>query len=152
MGLFAFSPIKKLLLTKKHIDQRYLISISWINMGTEKTKTIIFSDEPKFNFIYPDSKPYVWREPRTGLKPEYLDHTVKYGGKSVMVWGYFSYHRVERLVFIGGTMDSPHYVSILADHLFTSPSEMGLDQGWGTCGFLESPLRPSVALLLSDDK
>jgi transposase len=128
MGLFAFSPIKKPCLTRKHIDRRYQISMSWINMGIEKIKTIIFSDESKFNLFYSDNKPSVWREPRAGLKSEHINHTVKYGGKSVVAWGCFSYYGVGRLVFIDGNMDAPHYVCILADNLFASASEMGLNE------------------------
>jgi DDE superfamily endonuclease len=97
-------------------------------MGIEKIKTIIFSDKSKFNLFYSDSKPSIWRKPKTGLKSEHLDHTVKYGGKSVMVWGSFSYYGVGRLVFIEVNMDAPYYVCILADNLFAPASEMGLNE------------------------
>ena len=87
--IFAYSPIKKPLLSKKNIQLRFEISQKWLYMGIEKIKSIIFSDESKFNLFYSDGKSFVWREPGTGLLPKHLDKTVKYDGGSVIVWGVF---------------------------------------------------------------
>ena len=59
-------------------------------MSEDAIKSIIFTDESKFNLFYSDGKVSVWREPGTGLKSEHLNKTVKHGGGSVMVWGCFS--------------------------------------------------------------
>lgn len=45
-----------------------------------------------------------------------------------MVWACFSYYGIGRLVFIDGTMDAVKYVSILANNLPQSASEMGLSE------------------------
>ena len=87
-------------------------------MGQELIKTIIFSDESKFNLLYLDGKASVWREPGTGLNSSHITPTKKFGGGSVMVWRFFSYNGVGKLKFIDGTMDGPLYCSILADCLF----------------------------------
>lgn len=53
---FAFPPIKKLLLTKRHIEPRKVICEKIIKLSEEKAKTIIFIDESKFNLIYSNDK------------------------------------------------------------------------------------------------
>jgi hypothetical protein len=126
LGLKAYSPSRKPLLSKKHIQLRFAAAISWICIGQEAIKTIIFSDESKFNLFYSDGRVKVWREPGSCLQPGCFQPTVKHGGGSVMVWACFSYYGVGRLVFIDGTMDATKYVSILADNLRQSASNMGL--------------------------
>jgi hypothetical protein len=44
-----------------------------------------------------------------------------------MVRGCFSYHGVERLVFIDGLIDATKYVDILSNNLYASANLMGLD-------------------------
>ncbi|KAG0429426.1 Transposable element Tcb1 transposase [Dictyocoela muelleri] len=126
-GVFAYSPIKKPLLSKKNIKSRIEKAENFVFMSDDEIKNIIFSDESKFNLFYSDGRVSVWREPSTGLKPKNLIPTVKYGGGSVMVWGCFSYHGVGKLVFIDGIMDSASYVNILTNNLNTSARIMGLE-------------------------
>lgn len=128
MNKYAFSPIKKPVLSLKHIKTRFECSKTWIKMNSNDVKRIIFSDESKFNLFYSDGKVSVWREPGSGLKPQHLSGTVKHGGGSVMVWGCFSYQGVGRLVFIDGVMDAARYCSILSENLLSSASEMGLSE------------------------
>ena len=90
-NLFLFSPIKKPLLSKNNISKRKEVSRRIIKMSEEEVKTIIFSDECKFNLFYSDGRQNVWREPGTGLESRHLIKTVKHGGGSVMVWACFSY-------------------------------------------------------------
>lgn len=127
INIFAFSPIKKPLLSKKHIQKRYEASRRWIKMSEDTVKSIIFSDESKFNLFYSDGSIPVWRQPKTGHKTENICPTVKFGGGSVMVWGCFSYFGKGRLHFIDGIMDSAAYCNILSTHLFASANAMGLE-------------------------
>jgi transposase len=128
MNIYAFPPVKKPLLSSKNIESRYQLSTNWLNLGIEKIKTIIFSDESKFNLFYSDGKPSVWREPGTSLDSNNINHTVKHGGGSVMVWACFSYYGVGRLVFIETTMNAPQYVCLLANNLLESAADMGLNR------------------------
>jgi transposase len=127
-NLFAFSPIKKPLLKPHHINQRYLCAEQWLRLSKEELKTIIFSDESKFNLFYSDGKVSVWREPGTGLDPRHIAPTIKHGGASVMVWACFSYYGTGNLVFIDGNMDAVMYVEILSDNLAASAQKMGLSE------------------------
>ena len=48
LNISVYSPIKKPLLIKRHIDLRYQFSETIIKMSIDKIKTIIFGDESKF--------------------------------------------------------------------------------------------------------
>lgn len=128
INLFAYNPISKPLLTSRYINLRFEASKRFMFMSEEDVKSVIFSDESKFNLFYSDGKVSVWREPGTGLETQHLNKTVKYGGGSVMVWGCFSYHGVGKLVFIDGIMEDPRYVDILSRNLQSSAVLMGLDR------------------------
>ena len=125
-NLFAYSPIKKPLLTEKNKNLRYDFSKMVLKMEKRQIKKIIFSDESKFNLMYSDGKLSVWREPGKGLNPENITPTKKFGGGSVMVWGCFSYKGVGKFVFIDGIIDGDYYVSILSDNLKSSARKMKL--------------------------
>lgn len=125
-NIFAYTPISKPLLIKRHIKLRFEAAKRIIFMSDEEIQKVIFTDESKFNLFYLDGKCSVWREPSTGLKPENLNKTVKHGGGSVMVWGCFSYQGVGKLHIIDGIMDAAAYVNILARNLTPSATQMGL--------------------------
>lgn len=127
-GFRAFSPSNKPLLSKKNINMRYTISGIWLKMSMEEVKTVIFSDESKFNLFYSNGKSSVWRKPETRLDFNHVTSTVKHGGGSVMVWGCFSYYGIGRLVFIDGRMDSGMYCNILANNLLDYVHEIGLSE------------------------
>jgi transposase len=126
-NIFAYSPVKKPLLTKRHMQLRKEKSAEMLKLSDEDIKSIIFSDESKFNMLQSDGKVSVWRQPGTGLLPRNITPTLKFGGGSVMVWGCISYHGVGKLVFIEETMDAALYVNILANNLQESAELMGLD-------------------------
>ena len=122
----AFSPLKKPLLRPIHIKKRFEISRNLIKMPEVKAKTIIFSDESKFNLFYSDGQQHVWRKPKTGLENKHIQKTIKGGGGSVMVWACFSHEGIGRIHIIEGVMNGAMYVDILSRNLFESANEMGL--------------------------
>ncbi|GFY70892.1 transposable element Tcb1 transposase [Trichonephila inaurata madagascariensis] len=65
-------------------------------------KTVVFTDESKFNVFRSDGRGKVWRK-KTAVNPENLTPTVKHGGGSVMVWDAMAATEVGNLVFIDGT-------------------------------------------------
>lgn len=90
-------------------------------------KTVIFSDESKFNLFGSEGKRFVWRKPHTELNQKNIIPTVKHGGGHVMVWGCMSYHGVGNLVFIDGNMNADVYIDVLRNNLLTSATKMGID-------------------------
>lgn len=126
MNKFAYSAINKPRLSKRNIKLRFELSRTILKTNFEQIKNIIFSDESKFEVFSTNRSTCVWREPGRGLEEQFLNHTVKYGGASVMVWGCFSYYGVGKLVFIDGIMDAAKYVSILSDNLIDSRNMLGI--------------------------
>ncbi|KAF9760554.1 Transposable element Tcb1 transposase [Nosema granulosis] len=123
---FAYSPIKKPLLSKNNIISRHRLAEDYHSLSDEEVKSIILSDESKLNLFYTDGTVSVWRKPGTGLALKNLSPTVKRGGGSIMVWGCFSYQGVGNLVFIEGKMNSMDYINILSNNLPYSAANMGL--------------------------
>ena len=64
----------------------------------EKWHTMHFSDESKFLLIGSDGKTYVHQKVDEELLPKFLKASVKFGGRSVMVWGMISGGSVSHLV------------------------------------------------------
>lgn len=94
---------------------------------TEAWKCVIFSDESKISTFGPDGNNRVWRRPTKLLQDHHVVQTVKFGGKSVMVWGAISYRGVGKLRFIDTKMDSEGYVSILNSGYFGTLRMHGFD-------------------------
>ncbi|KAL1274385.1 hypothetical protein QQF64_027199, partial [Cirrhinus molitorella] len=67
---------------------------------------ILWSDETKIEFFGLNSKRYVWRKPGTARHLSNTVPTVKHGGGSIMLWGYFSAARTGQMVAIEGTMNA----------------------------------------------
>ncbi|KAG0438720.1 Transposable element Tcb2 transposase [Dictyocoela muelleri] len=90
-------------------------------------KSIIFSDESKFNLFYSDGKVSVRRETGSGLKIYNITPTVKHGGGSIILWGCFSYYGFGKLIFIDGKIDSTKNVNILAQNIRDSARSMNIN-------------------------
>ena len=106
---------KRLDFASAHIDQDFNF---W--------KTVVFTDESKFNVFGSDGRGKIWRKTNTEMNPENLTPTVKHGGGSVMVWGAMAAAGVGNLVFIDGIMNRFEYLKILQDNLLPSVRKLGL--------------------------
>jgi len=126
LDIHAFTPRKKPMLKENHVIDRFNASKRWIMMPEERVKSMIFSDESKFNLQNSDGNTKVWRKPGTGLERKNINGSLKFGGGSVMVWGCFSYYGTGELTFIDVKMDAPYYCNLLSSKLFQSASKMGL--------------------------
>jgi hypothetical protein len=80
---------------------------------------ILWSDETKIELFGLNAKRHVWRKP--GTIP-----TVKHGGGSIMLWGYFSAAWTGRLVRIEGKMNGAKYREILDENLLQSTQDLKL--------------------------
>ena len=113
-NLYARSPRKVPLLTKRHANLRLQFAKKHTGWTSEKWRNILWSDESKIVlFGGTGSRQYVRRPPNTAYEPQYTTKTVKHGGAKVMVWGSFSYYGVGPIHLINGIMNQQVYVDIL---------------------------------------
>lgn len=117
---------KKPYISNKNKRLRINYAKEHLNKDIEFWKTVIFSDESKFNLMASDGRVMVWRKPNEELKLKNLQATIKKGGGHVMVWGCVSWNGVGALHFIEGNMNKHMYLDILKQHLKASAEKMGL--------------------------
>ncbi|KAJ4437411.1 hypothetical protein ANN_17555 [Periplaneta americana] len=117
---------KKPRITEVNRRKRLDFAKRYVNCSEEFWKSVIFSDESKFNISGSDGRNFVWRRVNTKFKKENLRPTVKHGGGSSMVWGYISANGVGNLAFIESTMNQYGYLNILRQNLQQSAEKMGL--------------------------
>lgn len=86
---------------------------TYVNWSVSKWKTVLFSDESKFNLFNSDGKCHVRRKTGERLNPRYCRSTLKHGGGNVMIWTCFSGHGVGPFHQIDITMDRFVYKNIL---------------------------------------
>ena len=71
---------------------------------------------------------YVWRKKGTAHQHQNLIPTVKYGGGSIMVWGYFAASGPGQLAIIDGKMYSQFYQDILQENVSLSVRQLKLNR------------------------
>lgn len=111
---------------KKRLD----FALQNVEKPTDFWKSVLFSDESKYNLFGCDGKQKVWRKANEELLPKNLIPTVKYGGGSVMVWGCMSANGVGKLRFVETNMDRFVYLDILKSSLQDSATMLGLSGAW----------------------
>lgn len=89
-------------------------------------KTVLFTDESKFNVFASDGKIKVWRKPNTEFALKNLKASVKHGGGGVSVWGCCGANGVGNLAFVEGNMDHKQYIEILKNNLHASAEKLGI--------------------------
>ena len=97
---------------KVHKRERLAFAKKYVNKPLSFWKKIIWSDENKFELLNKQKE-----DTNEALKKQYLLPTVKYRGRSIMVWGCFSWHGVENLAPIHEIMTADKYVDILTENL-----------------------------------
>ena len=75
------------------------------------------SDESKFLLIGSDRKTYVRQKVSEELSPKCFKATVKFGGRSVMVWGMIFGDGVSSLVQLQGKVNVGVYKQFVKDHV-----------------------------------
>lgn len=81
-----------------------------MNYSLHEWKTLIFSDEKKFNLDGLDGFAYYWRD----INNEEISFPKRQNcGEHVMRWAACSYHGVSHLVMCHGKIDSEKYCDVL---------------------------------------
>lgn len=88
----------------------------------ERWKTVVFSDEKKFNLDGPDGWRYYWHDIRT---EEQVFSKRQQGGGSVMVWGAFGYKGTLPLAFPTGRMKATDYQDLMEASLLPFGEAIG---------------------------
>lgn len=97
-GLYGRVARRKPLLSKRHMKACLELAKRHLKDSHTMSNKILWSDETKIELFGLNAKHHVWRKP--GTIP-----TVKCGGGSNMLWGYFSAAWTGRLVRIKGKMN-----------------------------------------------
>lgn len=102
------------IMTKYHKKKRLEWSFDQVMFTPFEWRSVIFSDEKKFNLDGPDGNAYYWHDLRTD---ERIFSKRKHGGGSVMVWACFSFYGRSPIAFLDGRQDSNCYVSLMEDYM-----------------------------------
>lgn len=92
-----------------HRERRLVFAKAHIDWG-EKWKTVLFSDEKKFNLDGPDCVQYYWHDLR---HEKVIKMSRNFGGGSVMVWGGFAFAGQLPIAWISSKMNSLNYIDLL---------------------------------------
>ena len=110
-----------------------------LQKGMWKTESmrqeILWSDEMNIKLFGLNAKRYVWRKPSTAHHPSNTIPTMKHGGGSITLWGWFSAAGTGRPVKIGETMNGAIHRQILEENLLQSAKDLRL---WGRFMFQQN--------------
>ena len=84
---------------------------------------VVYSDESSFKLFGRRTRSLVWRKPTEKYHTDCVTPTVKFGGGSLMVWGWMSASGVGRLYRVEGSMNQSQYISVLKNEMLPSAKE-----------------------------
>ena len=117
LGLKAYKPVKKPLLSRKNVEDRLRFARRYANWTSEDWSKVMFSDESSFA-QFRVGRSFVRRPPNQRFNERYLQPTVKHPA-SVMVWGCISASGRGGLFFLPPhtTMNAKNYLAMLKEKL-----------------------------------
>ena len=115
---------KKPLLRKANKVKRLQWARKHANWTTSQWKTVVWSDESKFESFGNKRRIFVRRHQNECYIPQCIVPTVKHGGDSIMVWGCFAGHKIGDLIRVRGIMKKEQYREILENHAVPSAHRM----------------------------
>ncbi|KRJ97477.1 uncharacterized protein Dyak_GE28378, isoform C [Drosophila yakuba] len=111
------------MLLPRHISSRLSFAEKY-KFWTEEFRSVIFSDEKKWNLDGPDGCHKYWRDLR---HPRETRHKRNFGGGSLMVWAAFGYAGKSRICFIPTKTNSEIYTQLLEEELIDFATELYAD-------------------------
>ena len=122
-GFVSRYSAKKPFLTLKMKKKRLQWAKEHKNWTLDDWKSVIFSDESKFNLLNSDGARNVHRKEGERLHVDCVSPSVKFS-PSVMVWGCITSYGLGPLLFLDGTVDSKKYKSIIKNHVVPTIEEL----------------------------
>lgn len=119
-------PRKKLFISSENQRKRLQFANEYIKKDLNFWKTVLFTDESKFNIFGCDGRGKIWRKRNEEMKMVNLVPTVKHRGGHVIVWGSMATSELGKIVFIEGNMDRVQYLNILRANLQSSVDSLQL--------------------------
>lgn len=119
-GMIGRVAVRKPLLRPVNKKKRLKFAQEHVDWTIDQWKSVLWTDESKFELFGSHRRQYVRRKVNERFKPQCILPTVKHGGGSVMVWGCFSHAGVGQLVKIEGIMKKEQYHNILQRHAIPS--------------------------------
>jgi len=115
-GLVGRIAARKPLLNKKHIRQRNSFCKDYLQMTASAWGNVIFTDEMRIE-LYGSRRAYVRRKVGMRFHNEYVCKTVKFGGRSLLLWGAIKEDGSRILLRCPKIMNSAAYQSVLNEGL-----------------------------------
>lgn len=127
-GLKSKFARKRPYISKANKAKRLKFAQKYADKPLEFWKTVLWSDESKFELFNRKRRERVWCRSGEALQDRHIQGTVKHGGGNVMVWGCFAWSGVGSLVKIDGIMTADSYINILQENLEISLIQTGLEE------------------------
>lgn len=119
-GLQGRIAARKPLLRPQNRQKRLKWAKEHQNWNIDMWKTVLWTDESKFQIFGSNRRVYVRRRRGERMREDCVVPTVKHGGGSVLVWGAFSFDGVGNLHRINGILTKERYKAILEEHAIPS--------------------------------
>ncbi|KAG2466897.1 TCB1 transposase, partial [Polypterus senegalus] len=126
LGLYGRVARRKPLLHKRHMAAHLEFAKRHLKDSQTMRNKILWSDETKIELFGVNARRHICRKPGTTHHQANTIPTVKHGGGSIKLWGYFSAAGTGRLVRIKGKMTAAMYRDILDENLLQSALDLRL--------------------------
>lgn len=116
-GLQARRPFVGPVLTRRHRQQRLHWAQQHQRWTRRQWRSVLFSDESRFNISHADGRQRVWRRAGERMAPCCIQEVDRWGGGGVMVWAGFSYDHRTPLHFFDANVNADTYRVVLQNQV-----------------------------------
>lgn len=117
LGIKARIPLYKPLMTDRHAAARVDFCLRYRNWTLKDWAMMIWSDETSIVLGKPPKRSHVWTHRGDRLLPCNVNHSTKYQGKPLMVWGCFAGSQRGLLLEVKRSINSEAYQEVLTQGL-----------------------------------
>ncbi len=114
------------LISKKNLRARKIFYEKYKNFTYEEWQKVIFSDESTFKIINAKGRQHFYSLKNNKQKNKVFVRTVKFGGGSLMIWGFISFKGRRKIYKVDGMMNQHKYVDLLHENFLDDALECGV--------------------------